>query len=231
MSRPFAVKGGGACPSMFSTPGFSCLRHSRTRELMPGGKGPAVARSIAERAWLDEGDPIPPYDRALDARGSLDALYRAHRPRLVRFLSRRTGSRDYALDVVQEVFSRLARFGLVRLAGIDRPEAFLRQMAYNLLRDDGRKAVRQRPDLHIVADEEALKGPDQFQLLETRDTLRRLETALLKLKPRTRQIFLAHRLDGMSYAEIAEHMGLSVKGVEKQMSKAIAYIDRTLDRF
>lgn len=60
--------------------------------------------------------------------------------------------------------------------------------------------------------------------------LRRLEAIMLKLKPRTRAIFIAHRIDGLSYAEIAERTGLSVKGVEKQMSKAIAHIDRMLDR-
>lgn len=71
---------------------------------------------------------------------------------------------------------------------------------------------------------------DQVAVLESRDMLRRLEAAISKLKPKTRAIFLAHRLDGLSYAEIAELTGLSVKGVEKQMSKAIAKIDRLLDR-
>ena len=41
---------------------------------------------------------------------------------------------------------------------------------------------------------------------------------------------MAHRVEGLSYAEIAQRTGLSVKGVEKQMSKAIAAIDRMLDR-
>jgi RNA polymerase sigma-70 factor (ECF subfamily) len=67
-------------------------------------------------------------------------------------------------------------------------------------------------------------------VLESRDTLRRLEAAMLKLKPKTREIFMAHRIDGLSYAEIADRTGLSVKGVEKQMGKAIAMIDRLLDR-
>jgi RNA polymerase sigma-70 factor (ECF subfamily) len=71
---------------------------------------------------------------------------------------------------------------------------------------------------------------DQVAVLESRDTLRSLEMAMSKLKPRTREIFVAHRLDGLSYAEIASRTGLSIKGVEKQMSKAIAKIDRLLDR-
>jgi RNA polymerase sigma-70 factor (ECF subfamily) len=69
-----------------------------------------------------------------------------------------------------------------------------------------------------------------FAELEHRDTLRRLEAAMLRLKPKTREIFLAKRLDGMSYAEIAERTGLSVKGVEKHMSKAIAMLDRAMER-
>ena len=60
--------------------------------------------------------------------------------------------------------------------------------------------------------------------------LRRLEEAIGKLKPKTREIFLAHRIHGFTYAEIADQTGLSIKGVEKQMSKAIAKIDRLLDR-
>ena len=60
--------------------------------------------------------------------------------------------------------------------------------------------------------------------------MRRLEQAIGKLKSKTREIFLAQRIEGLSYAEIAARTGLSVKGVEKQMSKAIAKIDRILDR-
>jgi RNA polymerase sigma-70 factor (ECF subfamily) len=60
--------------------------------------------------------------------------------------------------------------------------------------------------------------------------LRRLEAAMLRLRPKTREIFMAHRVHGLSYAEISERTGLSIKGVEKQMAKAIVQIDRILDR-
>ena len=60
--------------------------------------------------------------------------------------------------------------------------------------------------------------------------MRRLERAIASLRPRTRAVFLAQRIEGLSYREIAERTGLSVKGVEKQMAKAIAKIDRFLDR-
>ena len=56
----------------------------------------------------------------------------------------------------------------------------------------------------------------------------RLEQAVARLKPLTREIFLAQRVDGYTYPEIAKETGLSVKGVEKQMSKAIKQLRRHL---
>ena len=51
--------------------------------------------------------------------------------------------------------------------------------------------------------------------------LQRIERALWRLDRTTREIFLAHRLDDMSYTEIAERTGLSVPEVEHRMAKAM----------
>lgn len=160
----------------------------------------------------------------------LDALYREESPRLLRSLARRTSSRDEAWDLVQEIFCRMARLKADGTARVGRPQAYLSRMATNLLRDRAKRASRQMLESHVPADEAALAGIDQQGLLESRDMLKRVEAAMLRLRPKTREIFMAHRIDGLSYAEIAERTGLSVKGVEKQMSKAIAKIDRMLDR-
>ncbi|HEX5185027.1 MAG TPA: RNA polymerase sigma factor [Allosphingosinicella sp.] len=159
----------------------------------------------------------------------IEALYREHSPRLVRSIARRT-SRDEALDLVQDIFLRIARLGVSGLQRLDRPEAYLSRIATNLLRDRKRTAVRHHSDRHVTVDEQSLPGTDQQQLLESRDMLRRMEAAMLKLRPITREIFMAHRIDGLSYAEIAERTGLSVKGVEKHMGKAIAQLMRTRRR-
>ncbi len=42
-----------------------------------------------------------------------------------------------------------------------------------------------------------------------------------KLPPKTRQVFLLSRSSGLSYKEIAGEMGISVKTVENQMSRAL----------
>ena len=58
--------------------------------------------------------------------------------------------------------------------------------------------------------------------------LKRLECAMLRLSRRDREIFLAVRLDKMTYSEIAEVTGLPVKQVERSVSRALIAIDRTL---
>ncbi len=58
-------------------------------------------------------------------------------------------------------------------------------------------------------------SPEQQELLE------RMEKIMLRLPRMTREIFLAHRLDGMPYDEIARRTGLSVRQVERHMYRAI----------
>jgi len=55
----------------------------------------------------------------------------------------------------------------------------------------------------------------------SKNELARLETAVRGLRRTEREIFLAYRLDGMSYAEIAARTGLSATQVERHMASAI----------
>jgi RNA polymerase sigma-70 factor (ECF subfamily) len=65
--------------------------------------------------------------------------------------------------------------------------------------------------------------------LDDAEVLRRLERAMGTVPRRTREVFLAHRLDDMSYAEIGQRTGLSVREVERHMVRAIIAIDRSLN--
>jgi len=61
------------------------------------------------------------------------------------------------------------------------------------------------------------------------EMLRRLEEAVAAMPRKQRQIFLAHRLDAMSYAAIARRTGLSVRQVERQMARAIYKLCKQMD--
>jgi len=177
----------------------------------------------------EEGDKAHEHDALPEHAVSLEMLYRNQRHALVRFFTRHRANPEDARDLTQEAFLHLARTD-ASAREIARPQAFLRQIAKNLLRDRARAALRHSEPLHTPLDEETVSAANEVDRLEARDGLNRLEAVLARMKPKTREIFLAHRLDGMSYAEIAEATGMSVSGVEKQMIRAIAQLTRHSDK-
>ena len=60
--------------------------------------------------------------------------------------------------------------------------------------------------------------------MAARVRLERVREGLSRLTPRTREIFLMHRLDEMKYREIAERLGISQSAVEKHIAKAALFL-------
>lgn len=61
------------------------------------------------------------------------------------------------------------------------------------------------------------------------ELLARLEAALETLPRFTREVFLAQRVDDLSYAEIAQATGTSVKRVQREMARALFGLSRAMD--
>ncbi|WP_161989069.1 RNA polymerase sigma factor [Sphingomonas glacialis] len=159
----------------------------------------------------------------------LEMLYRDQRLTLMRFFARSWASADEASDLTQEAFMKLSASDAMRAGQILNPRAYLLATARNLLRNRAKAAMRHLDAAHVDIHDHPVAGPSELSRLEARDSLARLEVAMRSMKPKTREIYMASRLDGMTYPEIAEHTGMSVKGVEKQISRALAHLDRVLD--
>jgi RNA polymerase sigma factor (sigma-70 family) len=67
-------------------------------------------------------------------------------------------------------------------------------------------------------------------LTDIEECLKRMRCALDGVSGRTRAIFLLHRLDGLDYAEIAQHMNLTVIAVEKHIAGALAVLAEANER-
>jgi RNA polymerase sigma factor (sigma-70 family) len=192
--------------------------------------GKAEAMEFEEeqgKRGIPESDPIPPDEwQGFTAGTRVEAIYAAHSPELTRYFRRRAPAQDVA-DLVQECFRRFTQSRGPALSLVDRPAAYLVRTARNLLAERIRADGRRMQAHHGPFDEEDHAGPDPHAALEARDTIRRLADVVARLKPKTRAIFLMHRLEGLSYEEIAAAQGMSVKGVEKQMAKALGAIRRS----
>ncbi len=133
-------------------------------------------------------------------------------------LMRRGRTEHEADDLVQEAWIRLECYR--REQPVDQPEAFLMRAALNLSIDAHRTRLSRGEEVAI--DDVVLidASPSAETVLLSRERLERLSICLGRLNDKTRSILLAHRIDGMSYQEIARQHKLSVSAVEKHIAKA-----------
>ena len=147
------------------------------------------------------------------------ADYIAH---LTRLLRRKGRTEQDAEDLVQEAFIRLQMYQ--RDHDVLEPKAFLVRTVLNLsidnYRHDQSHPSNQLTDEMVVID--TTPGPDE--VFAARQRLDRLSTGLHELSPRTRDIFLAHRMEGQSYIQIAAHHAISLSAVEKHIAKAVLFL-------
>lgn len=168
------------------------------------------------------------------ASNPLLACYQEHYAGLLRFLTRRTRCADAAQDLMQETWLCLAEKDGAALSqqhgrGLS---AYVYTVAANLEIDRYRKAGRSAERFVHVDDPARLDGlsstPDVGEIYLARDTLRHVEAALMRLPQRTREVFLASRLEGMRRAELAERFGISLKTVERDITTAMESLERAL---
>ncbi|HEX2968640.1 MAG TPA: sigma-70 family RNA polymerase sigma factor [Bacteroidales bacterium] len=84
-------------------------------------------------------------------------------------------------------------------------------------------------EMKFVANQDinALSVSPEYEL-EMKDFDNRLHKALSDLDEKLRVVFLMNRIDDMTYNQIADNLGLSVKAIEKRMSKAMAFLQDQL---
>lgn len=133
-------------------------------------------------------------------------------------LVRRGRTTHDADDLVQEAWVRLACYE--REQTVAKPEAFLMRTALNLSIDAHRARVNHGEE--VLLEEVVLvdSAPGAEAVVLARERLARLSLCLGRLNEKTRDIFLSHRVDGMTYQEIAQRHGLSISTVEKHIAKA-----------
>jgi RNA polymerase sigma factor (sigma-70 family) len=141
---------------------------------------------------------------------------------LLGLVKRYTHGHPDAEDLLQAAYVRMEDYRAEQ--PVKNPRAFLVQTAVNISIDKYRHDKR----WGVVGDDEWDQAPDEAPLpdevIEARERLSRVNEGLDKLPSRTREIILMHRLDGMTYREIAAHFGISPSAVEKHLSRAMLFL-------
>jgi RNA polymerase sigma-70 factor (ECF subfamily) len=160
------------------------------------------------------------------ASDQLDAVYRDEAPRLLRLLKRKIWIEDDRYDLVHEAFARLA--AARSNAARSNPGAYLQGIIRHLLADRGRLWARTQARHQLEVDLTAAPpGPDA--LAELSDMRARYRAAVTALPPKTREVFVLHRVEELEYKMIAERLGISVRTVEWHLAQAIMRIGKSIN--
>lgn len=158
-----------------------------------------------------------PRARALE----MERFIRAERPALISYMRGRAATPEDAEEAAQDALMRLLRYQDERPA--DAWRFLLYRIAANVLTDRARRAQTHHRSAHVAFDDLALPsdGPPPEQVLAKQQELALLRRAVLQLPPKCQHVFLLSRVHGLTYAQIAQRCGISVKMVEKHMHKAL----------
>jgi RNA polymerase sigma factor (sigma-70 family) len=162
-------------------------------------------------------------------RALIERLFAQHRGTLQSFFSRRIKSKFDSADLVQEVYARMLR--VKDKDAIRNPEGYLYTVASNLIYEHAVLSQRQAAQTDESAPElQRDQGPGLEEILDTQVRTRRLSQVLRELSPKCRAVVYMKYQHGLSYQEIAEHLGLSSHMVQKYLGLALKHCRRRMMR-
>ena len=184
--------------------------------------------------------PRPPTDQELLAaarggdREAVEALVVRHQPRVYRFALKTCTDPDSASDVLQDTL-----FALVRSLGTFRGDAALSTWLYTVARNGCLR--RKRRSKFAPSREESLDALDPGQLetlvaptraaddqLADRERRDALDAALATLDEDQREVLVLRDIEGLSAAEVADVVGVSVDAVKSRLHRARVALRRQL---
>ena len=153
---------------------------------------------------------------------SIARMIRQHHPSLLCFLRRRLRVSEDADDVAQEAYVRMMQYEGSR--EIRSPASLLFRIAINVAHDLGRYQVTHKEtDRRSLEDVELVcELPSAEREIQGRQDVELVYRAIEEMPPKCRQVFLLSRVRKMTHPEIARHCGISLKAVEKHISRGLA---------
>ena len=166
---------------------------------------------------------------------AFDQLFRMHYISLRNYSFQITSDMTASEDIVQDLFFRLWTKNEL-ISKINSLEAYLRTSVYNrsvaFLKEKTKRNSTISLNLFVGLEDLHVEILQYRQDTISKEELSMaFEEAVGKLPDQCRIVFKLSRSFGLKNSEIAEHLGISVKGVEKHMTKALQFLRNALKEF
>lgn len=157
---------------------------------------------------------------------AFDEIFRQWYEPVVRSANRVLHDTGVAEELAQDVFLEFWR-RRESLAADSSVAGYLMQAVRNRALNHLRHLAVQKKSVVYV---EALSEPAEHAdvAVQSNEVERAIAAAISELPPRTREVFVMSRERGLRYSEIAEQLGVSVKAVEANMSRALRMLREQL---
>jgi RNA polymerase sigma factor (sigma-70 family) len=149
-------------------------------------------------------------------------LYQDYHPWLQSLLRKRLGNRDDAADLAQDTFLRVL-CSSVPLADIREPQRYLATVARGLATDFLRRRMLERAYLDYLATLPENLAPSPEEQAIVQQTLVAVDRMLHALPPKVCQAFLLAQCEELSYPDIAQRLGISLRTVSNYLTQAMEH--------
>ncbi len=106
-----------------------------------------------------------------------------------------------------------------------------RAYLYTAVRNKCLNYIRDKKNHVLLENVPDYVATENNTLLETAELAREIEYGIQSLPEKCRMVFELSRLEGLKYSQIADRLGISIKTVEGQMSKALDVMRLHLSEF
>lgn len=151
----------------------------------------------------------------------VESLYVEHHNWLRGWLRRRLDCEADAADLTQDAFLRVLRSR--HADELRQPRDFLVTVARGLMADLFRRRSLEQAYLDALASHGDGLAPSAEEHAAAVDALMAVDAMLDGLGAKVKRTFLLSQLDGLTYAQIAARLGLSLRTVNNHMAKAMEH--------
>jgi RNA polymerase sigma-70 factor (family 1) len=160
---------------------------------------------------------------------AFNTLYKAYSKPLYLWVLRMVKNADDADELLQELFIKL--WDNRKIIDLEKSfKSYMYTIAHNLVSNYFRKIANDQALIRSILQNATIYYLNAQELLENKEVSKLLQQAIDQLTRQRKQVFQLCKIEGKSYEEAAELMGISIATINSHMTKSLQSIREYLHK-